>query len=111
MPAHSAYLLESLDAALFSPLKRAYGDQINLFIKASINHITKSELFVVFQAAHDKSFKRDNMISGFRGASLEPLDLGAVNSKLDIQIGTPERLSSRLSTSHKWESQIPSTHQ
>lgn len=60
------------------------------FIEASTNHITKSEFFVAFQAAHDERFRRDNIITRFRGASLEPLDIDAVNSTLDIQIGTPD---------------------
>jgi hypothetical protein len=34
MPPHSSHLLQPLDVALYSPLKRAYGDEINLFIRA-----------------------------------------------------------------------------
>lgn len=74
MPANSSCLLEPLDVALYSPLKRALGDHIDLFIKASINHVTKSEFFIAFKAAHEKRFKRYNMISGFRGTGLVPLD-------------------------------------
>ncbi|KAH9233127.1 hypothetical protein K456DRAFT_53790, partial [Colletotrichum gloeosporioides 23] len=39
MPPHLSHLLQLLDIALYSPLKRVYGDEINLFIQASINHI------------------------------------------------------------------------
>ncbi|MBD4413537.1 hypothetical protein GUG95_20060, partial [Xanthomonas citri pv. citri] len=74
MPPHSSHLLQPLDVALYSPLKRAYGDEINLFIRASINHITKSEFFLAFKAAHNKTFTAENIKSAFRGAGISPWD-------------------------------------
>ncbi|KAF6781831.1 transposase [Colletotrichum sojae] len=61
MPPHSSHLLQPLDIALYSPLKRAYGDEINLLIRASVNHITKSEFFLGFHRAHDKVFTKENI--------------------------------------------------
>jgi hypothetical protein len=86
MPPHSSHLLQPLDVALYSPLKHAYGNQINLFIRASINHITKSEFFVAFKAAHNKVFTEENMNSGFKGAGISPWDPDSVISKLDIHL-------------------------
>lgn len=60
-PPHSSHLLQPLDVALHSPLKRAYGEHINLFIRASINHVTKTEFFLAFRAAHNKVFTRKNI--------------------------------------------------
>ena len=111
LPSHSSHLTQPLDVGLYSPLKRAYGDEINLFIRASINHITKTEFFLAFKKAHDKVFTKENMISGFRGAGLVPLDPAVIISKLDIRLSTPSPLSSRPSTSHEWVSQTPSTLQ
>lgn len=37
LPAHSSHLLQPLDVALHSPLKRTYGHQINLFIRVHGN--------------------------------------------------------------------------
>ncbi|KAH9235348.1 hypothetical protein K456DRAFT_1802134, partial [Colletotrichum gloeosporioides 23] len=48
MPAYSLYLLQLLDITLYSPLKHIYSNEINLFIRASINHITKSNFFITF---------------------------------------------------------------
>ena len=70
MPPHLSYLLQPLDIALFSPLKRVYGDKINLFIRASINYITKSKFFIVFKAAYDKVFIEENIKAGFRRAGI-----------------------------------------
>jgi hypothetical protein len=109
MPPHSSHLLQPLDVGLFSPLKRAYGDEINLFIRASINHITKSEFFVAFKAAHDKIFTKENIKSGFRGAGISPWDPDSVILKLDMSLQTP--LQSLPVSPSKWESQTPSNAQ
>ena len=56
MPTHSSHLLQLLNIGIFSSLKATYGHQINLFIQASINHITKSEFFVAYLITHNKIF-------------------------------------------------------
>jgi hypothetical protein len=52
LPAYSSHLTQPLDVRCFSILKRAYSCQIETFIKAHINHITKVEFFLVFKAAY-----------------------------------------------------------
>lgn len=47
IPVPYSYLFQPLDVALYSPIKRVDGDQTDLLIRASINHITKSEFFLV----------------------------------------------------------------
>jgi hypothetical protein len=95
MPLHSSHLVQPLDVALYSPLKRAYGDQINLFIRASINHITKSEFFVAFKAAHNKTLTENNIKAAFRGLDVTagaPLLIDSFpkhrHSSLDVQTST-----------------------
>ncbi|KAH9238445.1 hypothetical protein K456DRAFT_1935477 [Colletotrichum gloeosporioides 23] len=70
MPPHSSYLLQLLDITLYSPLKCVYSDEINLFIRASINHIIKSEFFISFYCAHQKVFTKENIKSAFLGAGI-----------------------------------------
>ena len=111
MPAHSSHILQPLDVALYSPLKRAYGHQINLFIRASINHITKSEFFIAYLAAHNAIFTETNMKAGFREAGISPWNPDSVISKLDVRIRTPTPSESRPSTGHEWKSQTPSNPQ
>jgi hypothetical protein len=52
LPPHSSHLTQPLDIGCFSVLKRAYGRQIETFIKAYINYITKVEFFLAFTAAY-----------------------------------------------------------
>ncbi|KAF4490738.1 Pogo transposable element with ZNF domain [Colletotrichum fructicola Nara gc5] len=111
MPAHSSHLLQPLDIALYSPLKRAYGDEINLFIRASINHITKSEFFIAFHQAHNKVFNEENIRSAFQGAGISPWDPDHVIKKLDVHLRTPTPLIANPSTPPPWQSQTPSNPQ
>ena len=48
MPPHSSYLLQPLNVRCFSPLKRAYGREIEGFMKSLVNHITKAEFLITF---------------------------------------------------------------
>jgi hypothetical protein len=52
MPPHSSHLLQSLDVGCFGPLKKAYGREIEYLIRCSITHISKTEFFSAFYAAH-----------------------------------------------------------
>ncbi|KAJ8070734.1 hypothetical protein OCU04_001104 [Sclerotinia nivalis] len=89
LPPHSNHLTQPLDIECFSVLKHSYGYQIDGFIKAHINHISKVEFFIAFKAAYQESITVQNMKAGFRGAGLIPFDPEAVLSKLDIRIHTP----------------------
>lgn len=86
---HSSHLLQPLDVGCFSPLKRAYGRQIESLIRDSINHITKLEFLPAFRAAYDQSITKDNICASFRGAGLVPYNPEAVILKLDVKLRTP----------------------
>jgi hypothetical protein len=105
MPPHLLHLLQPLDVGCFSPLKRAYGDQIGHLICDSINHITKLEFLPAFYAAYKKSITKENICASFRGAGLVPHDPEAVIGKLDIRLRmpTPPALESTI-----WEARTPS---
>jgi hypothetical protein len=72
LPAHSSHLTQPLDVGCFSALKKAYGRQIEHFIKLHINHITKVEFFLAFKAAHYAAITKSNVKGGFRGVGLTP---------------------------------------
>ncbi|KAJ3571483.1 hypothetical protein NPX13_g5366 [Xylaria arbuscula] len=111
MPPHSSHLLQPLDIALYSPLKRAYSKEIEQFIKASINHITKPEFFIAFKAAHFAIFKEENIKSGFRAAGLVPYNPDEVIRKLDVRLRTPTPGPSRPGTASTYNPQTPSNSQ
>jgi hypothetical protein len=105
MPAHSSHLLQPLDVGCFSPLKRAYGDQINSLIRNHICHITKLEFLPAFRAAYDQAITEKNICSSFRGAGLVPHDPEVVISRLDIKLRTPSPVALPEAV---WEARTPS---
>jgi hypothetical protein len=108
LPPHSSHLTQPLDVGCFSVLKRAYSRQIETFIKAHINHITKVEFFLAFIAAYKESIIAQNAQAGFRGAGLVPFNPQAVLSKLDIRLRTPNPSTPPSSGTNPWVSQTPS---
>lgn len=107
LPPHSSHLTQPLDVGCFSVLKRAYSCQIEMFIKAHINHITKVEFFLAFKAAYIQSMTAQNAKAGFRGAGLVPFDPQAVLSKLDVRLRTPTPTRPPPTDTDAWISQTP----
>jgi hypothetical protein len=104
MPAHSSHLLQPLDVACFSPLKRKYGDAISALARSRIHHISKETFLPAFKSTFDKIFTPANIRAGFRGAGLAPHDPEAVLSKLDVRLRTP---TPPQQDSVAWEAQTP----
>jgi hypothetical protein len=108
MPAHSSHLLQPLDVGCFSPLKKAYGRQIEELMRQQITHITKEDFIPAFRAAFQASLTESNIQGGFRGAGLVPFDPERVISILDLRLRTPTPQNSRPGTADPWTSQTPS---
>jgi len=106
LPPHSSHLTQPLDIGCFGPLKKAYGREIELYIKAHINHITKPEFLIAFKRAFLQSVTQQNVQGAFRGSGLIPFNPDTVISKLDIRLRTPTPPLPLLST-EVWQSQTP----
>jgi hypothetical protein len=107
MPPHSSHILQPLDVGCFSPLKTAYGNQIEGMMRASITHITKEDFFPAFCMAFQAAITPENIQGGFRGAGLVPFDPEKVISQLDIRLKTPTPSNSRPGSAHAWASKTP----
>jgi hypothetical protein len=105
MPPHSSHILQPLDVGCFSPLKKAYGRQAEILMCNRINHITKLEFLPCFIAAFNAAITKSNILGGFRGAGLVPLNPEVVISQLDIRLRTPTPPTVEDSP---WQSQTPS---
>ena len=74
LPAHSSHLTQPLNVGCFNVLKRAYSKELELFIQASIDHITKVEFLIAFHTAYNNSITQSNVLGGFQGAGLVPFN-------------------------------------
>ena len=98
MPVHTSYILQPLDVSCFSPLKKAYGSQIENKMRLGINHITKEEFLPTFFIAHQQTMTTRNITSSFRATSLVPFNLERVLENLSPIIkATPSLRSSQTS--------------
>jgi len=107
MPAHLSHILQLLDVGCFSPLKMAYGRQVEKLIRNRINHITKIEFLPAFWDAFNASITKSNIQGSFRGAGLVPFNPDKVILKLDIQLRTPTPPTTKDTL---WQSKTPSNH-
>lgn len=81
-----SHLIQPLDVECFSVLKQSYSLQIEYFIKAHINYISKVEFFIVFKAVYEQSIIVQNSQAGFREAGLILYDPEVVISRLDVNL-------------------------
>ena len=104
MPPHSSHLLQPLDVACFSPLKRRYGEEISALARNHTYHISKEKFLPAFKAAYNKAFSSENICAGFRAAGLVPYNPDVVLSKLDVRLRTPTPLPPDAIA---WEAKTP----
>jgi hypothetical protein len=61
MPLYLLYLLQPLDIACFSLLKRAYSDEISALVRNCITSISKEAFLPSFKAAYNKAILEENI--------------------------------------------------
>jgi hypothetical protein len=97
-----------LDVSCFSPLKKAYGSQIENKLRLSINHINKEEFIPAFVIAHQQAMTTRNITSGFKATGLVPFDPDQVLSQLGPVVETtPSPRSSQSSWDPKTLKTLP----
>jgi hypothetical protein len=94
MPAYTSHILQPLDVSCFSPLKKAYGSQIEMKMRLGVNHITKEEFLPAFLIAYRQSMTHKTITSGFKATGLVPFDPQRVLDKLGPIIETSPSLRS-----------------
>jgi hypothetical protein len=109
MPPHSSHLFQLFDVGYFSPLKKVYNKEIESMIRNNIIHISKEDFIPTFLTAYQASITEKNILGGFRGTGLNPLNPEAVISKFDIRLKTPSPPNSQPDTAESWISKTPKT--
>ena len=72
MPPHTSHLLQPLDVSCFSPLKRAYGREIEKLACQGVYHIDKIDFLTVYQQIRPTVFTQQNIQAGFKATGLVP---------------------------------------
>jgi hypothetical protein len=73
-PPHSTHSLQPLDVSLFSPLSRAYSDELEQFMHEcqGLSHMTKRDFFRLFWSSWNKAFSIKNINSAWESVGLHP---------------------------------------
>lgn len=73
-PPHSTHSLQPLDVGIFSPLSRAYGNQLERFLHNSqgLSAITKRDFFALFWRSWDTALSSKNIESSWRSVGIWP---------------------------------------
>jgi hypothetical protein len=107
MPAHAYHLLQPLDVAVFSPLKKAYGKLLEGLTAAGTNHIDKEDFLYLNPPPRAKAITINNICNGFTGAGLKPIDEERVLEKITFQLCTPTPPPVQELISSPWNPQTP----
>lgn len=86
---HSSHLLQPLDVGIFGPLKTAMSAQINTIFRTGIMRLQKVEWIENYMKAREKAMVRRNIIAGWRGAGLWPIDCDRILEQISEDEITP----------------------
>jgi hypothetical protein len=89
IPLYTLYLLQPLDVACFSPLKRVYTTQIQQLVRQGIYHIEKDDFLAVYKHVRSAALSERNITSGFSATGLIPFNPQRVLAMLPIQTLSP----------------------
>jgi len=84
MPPHTSHILQPLDVSCFSPLKRAYGREIEKLARQGVYHIDKIDFLTVYQQIRPTVFTQQNIQAGFQATGLVPPYPDRVLSSLTV---------------------------
>lgn len=70
MLAYTSYLLQPLDVSCFSPLKRAYGHEIQELARQGVYHIDKVDFLTTYRQIRPAVFTEHNIQAGFQATGL-----------------------------------------
>ncbi|EMD66028.1 hypothetical protein COCSADRAFT_86794 [Bipolaris sorokiniana ND90Pr] len=88
MPPHTSHLLQPLDVSCFSPLKRAYGREVEELARQGLHHIDKIDFLTAYTRIRPIVFTQQNIQAGFQATGLVPPCPDRVLSSLTV-IRTP----------------------
>ena len=88
MPLYLLHLLQLLNVACFSLLKRVYSDEISALARSRIYYINKETFLLAFKVTFSKVFTIENIYAGFRSARLVLHNLEVILLKLNMRLRT-----------------------
>lgn len=95
LPPHSSHLLQPLDVGIFRPLKAAMTTAIDRLFRTGLHRLQKVEWLECFMEARPKALNTNNILGGWRGAGLVPMNESRILRQIQV---TPSPPSSPMIT-------------
>jgi hypothetical protein len=108
MPAHTSHLLQPLDVGCFSPLKRAYGHEIQELARQGVYHIDKIDFLTAYTRIRPAVLTQQNIQAGFQATGLIPPCPERVLSSLTV-VRTPSPPGTTADNNVAWTAETPRT--
>ena len=108
MPPYTSHLLQPLDVSCYSPLKRAYGREIEELTRQGVHHIDKIDFLTTYTRIRPTVFTQQNIQAGFQATGLIPLCPDRVLSSLTV-VRTPSPLQTTLDDNAVTQAETPHT--
>ena len=108
MPPHTSHLLQPLDVSCFSPLKRAYGREIEELARQGVHHVDKIDFLTIYTQIRPRVFTQQNIQAGFQATGLVPLCPKRVLSSLTV-VRTPSPLQTTIDNNAVTQAETPHT--
>ena len=91
LPPHTSHVLQPLDVGLFGPLKTALSKHQDNLFRLQVARIRKVEWLVTYVKARQTAFRLTNILGGWRGAGLIPLNPHRVIRQLEPRTPSTSR--------------------
>ena len=108
MPPHTSHLLQPLDVSCFSPLKRAYGREIEELARQGVYHVDKIDFLAAYTRIRPIVFTQQNIQAGFQATGLVPPCPDRVLSSLTV-VRTPSPLQTAIDNNATTQPETPET--
>ncbi|KAF2191952.1 DDE-domain-containing protein, partial [Zopfia rhizophila CBS 207.26] len=90
LPSHSSHILQPLDVAVFSSVKRRFRDGVQDLIRNGQNHVTNDDFLRIYAKLRPAALSNSNIKSAFRATGIFPFDPEEVLAKLgEFNLSTP----------------------
>jgi len=86
---HSSHITQPLDVGVFGPLKRAMSYQLDHIFRTGVSRLQKVEWMESYIAAREVAINTSNILGGWRGAGLFPLNKQRILHQLFDKHPTP----------------------
>jgi len=86
---HSSHLTQPLDVGVFGPLKRAMSAQLDPIFRTGISHLQKVKWMEAYVKARHIAVTTSNILGGWRGAGLFPMNKQCILRQLSDKRKTP----------------------